>query len=35
MMDAVEKIVYQGADAQSTLTAAREQASKLLPSTSK
>lgn len=35
MMDAVEKVVYQGADAQSTLTDARKQASKLLPTASK
>ncbi|MEU8782772.1 ABC transporter substrate-binding protein [Streptomyces sp. NPDC048637] len=35
MLDAVEKIVYQGADAQSTLTGARKQASKLLPTGSK
>ncbi|WP_415972770.1 ABC transporter substrate-binding protein [Rhodococcus sp. 077-4] len=31
MMDAVESIVYQGADPASTLTAAREQATTLLP----
>ncbi|WP_306359106.1 ABC transporter substrate-binding protein [Nocardia sp. CC227C] len=31
MMDAVEAIVYQGADPQSTLTAARTEGSKLLP----
>ncbi|WP_322755345.1 ABC transporter substrate-binding protein [Frankia sp. Cas3] len=31
MMDAVEKVVYNGADAQSTLTAAQQQATKLLP----
>lgn len=31
MMDAVESIVYQCADASATLTAAREQATQLLP----
>ncbi|CAJ61848.1 MULTISPECIES: ABC transporter substrate-binding protein [Frankia] len=31
MMEAVEKIVYQGADAQSTLTAAQKQGTALLP----
>ncbi|WP_131770633.1 ABC transporter substrate-binding protein [Candidatus Protofrankia californiensis] len=31
ILDAVEKVVYSGADAQSTLTAAQEQATKLLP----
>jgi multiple sugar transport system substrate-binding protein len=35
MMDAVEKVVYQGADAQSTLSAAQDQASKLLPTGTK
>ncbi len=31
MLDAVEKVVYSGADAQSTLSAAQDQATKLLP----
>ncbi len=31
MLEAVEKVVYSGADPQSTLTAAQEQATKLLP----